>query len=188
MDGEYQIDIYYKTDMYVTVKDALLTALHGCDVDIKKTDIDDYHIVAYSNLSMEGAIFPVMRSLYQSGMISYFEWYEKYCTNTASDSNDYHAEEDLDVDTRFKWFVERYGYKELDVKYVQYTNDGDIVVMTHVKETPFESVHIGWSEADEDVWMIINDKDPAIGTTYAFAHIEDNPDCADLNEDTEAEY
>lgn len=61
-------------------------------------------------------------------------------------------------------------------------------LQTHTKDTPFETVNIGWSEADEDVWMEICDKDPSIGTTYAFAYIEDNPDCADLNEDTEAEY
>lgn len=62
------------------------------------------------------------------------------------------------------------------------------IVMTHTKDTPFETVNIGWSEADEDVWMEICDKDPAVGATYAFAYIEDNPDCADLNNDKEAEY
>lgn len=190
MDGEYQIDIYYKTDKQELVKNALLTVLRGCEAETKNTE-DGYHIITYSNRTMEDVMFPTMRSLYQSGLISYFEWYEKHCTNTASDislTNDYHAEDDLKTDGRFKWFVERYGYNALDDKYIQFTNKGDIVVITHFKYTAFESVYIGWSESNEDVWMIINDKDPAIGATYAFAHINDNPECSDLNEDTEAEY
>lgn len=92
-DGEYQLDIYYITDKDDAVKTAILSVLQGRTAEVDKTDANEYHIVAYGNSTMDDIIQPIMRYLYKQGMISHFEWYEKFCMNTASDSDDdYEAE------------------------------------------------------------------------------------------------